>query len=178
MTVKEKTMKIQWRDVRKNVNYITNTAFADIPENKLLKNPNYKPTFTIKDYDHDGLISMERVYLEHSSDPTEYTFVEDVFDGDMKHWEMMKNAQYVRKHYQKWKQKAEAKLLSDAMTKIVETAFDANNKNSFQALKYLVERKAVPAETPKRGRPKKVKEVEEIDSNELLEDIKRLRGEI
>jgi len=170
-------MKIQWQDYRKNVNYVTNTAFADIPENRFQKNPDYKPTFTIKSYDHDGLLSMERLYIEHYSDPTEYTFVQDVFDGDMKHWDMMKNAHFVKKHYQKWRQKAEAKLLSDAMVRIVDTAFDPNNKNSFQALKYLVERKVMPVEAPKRGRPKKEKEPINTDVSELLEDIKRLKGE-
>lgn len=173
-------MKIQWRDYRKNVNYITNTAFADIPEVKCAKNTGYTPTFTVKNYDHDGLISMERVYLEHYRDPTEYSFVEDVFEGDLKHWEAMKNAQFVKRYYIKWKHKAEAMLLSDAMTRIVETAFDQSNRNSFQALKYLVERKQTDVEEPKRGRgrPKKVKEPEVIESSVLMEDIKRLQGAI
>lgn len=174
VTARRKMMKIQWKDVRKNVNYITNAAFGDIPNYKYTIPDGYKPTFTMKDHDNNGLISMERLYVEHYADPTEYTFVQDVFDGDLKHWEAFKNATRIRDLYKGWKKKAEQKLLSEAMQEVVRTAFDPSNKSSFQALKFLVDR-GTKMEEPKRGRPKKEKEPEEESNKELLEDIKRLK---
>lgn len=166
--------KISWNDYRWRQKYITLAAFADLPEGMRERKNDYKPTFTILDYDHDGLYSIEKLFLEHYEDPTEYSFVEDVFEGDVTHWEIFKNSSIINKYYIKWKKKAEAILLSKAMTKIVDTAFDETNKNSFAALKYLVERNG---KTDKKsvGRPKKEKTTDDIDSSSLLEDIKRLR---
>ena len=166
---------MQWNDYRWRQKYITLAAFADLPEAMRERKTDYKPTFTILDHDHDGLYSIEKLFLDRYDDPTEYKFVEDVFEGDVKHWEVFKNSSVINKYYQKWKNKAEAKLLSRAMTQIVETAFDETNKNSFAALKYLVERNN---KTPKKtvGRPKKEKEEDSIDTTSLLEDIKRLQS--
>ena len=71
--------------------------------------------------------------------------------------------------------KAEGKLMSEAMAKIVETAFSDNNKKSFQALKYLVERNTKSTDKPGRGRPKKEKEAVPSDDKLLLDAIKRMQ---
>lgn len=167
--------KIVWRDYRKNVKYVTNKAVADIPELVTVDKGGYQPTFTLAPEHHDGLYSLEQLFLEHYNDPTEYAFVERVFDGDVKHWEEFKNSNFINRHYLKWKAKAEGRLLSEAMSKIVSTAFDENNKNSFQALKYLVERNTKSTDKPGRGRPKKEKEAASSDDKLLLDAIKRMQ---
>lgn len=167
--------KIQWRDYRRNVKYVTNAAFVDLPDCKTDYNVDYKPTFTILPEDHDGYLSMEKLFVERYTDPTEYVFVQDVFEGDFDHWETFKSSKFLNKYYNQWKKKAEGKLLSEAMSKLIEAAFDDTNRNSFQALKYLVERKAKTDTKKAVGRPKKAVEEPDIDSTSLLEDIKRLR---
>lgn len=164
-------MKITWKDVRKNQKYFTNSTFADLVAPGVVGFRDYKPTFTVKPYHHDDLYSMEQLFLDHYMDPTEYSFVEDVFEGDFKHWEAMKTSLNIQPLYENWKKKAEAKLMSEAMNKIVTIAFDENNKSCFQALKYLVERK--PKE--KVGRPKKEKVEDKADDKVLLEAIKRIK---
>lgn len=170
-------MKIKWNDKRKNGKYYVIPIFADLPEYILREDKGYKPTFTIAPDHHDGLYSMEKLFLEHYTDPTEFSFIQDVFEGDIEHWETVKTSVCIAKRYESWKKKAEAMLISDAMMKIVSTALDENNKNSFQALKYLVERGEKLAKRPTAGRPKKEKKEEEVDSKDLLADIARLRGE-
>lgn len=170
-------MKIKWNDKRKNGKYFVVPIFADLPEYILREDKGYKPTFTIAPDHHDGLYSMEKLFLEHYTDPTEFSFIQDVFEGDIEHWEAVKSSVSMVKRYESWKKKAEAMLISDAMMKIVSTALDENNKNSFQALKYLVERGEKLAKRPTAGRPKKEKKEEEVSSKDLLADIARLRGE-
>lgn len=167
--------KIVWKDYKRKQKYVTNRAIADIPELVTVDKEGYIPTFTLAPEHHDGLYSLEKLFLEHYYDPTEYSFVERVFDGDVKHWEEFKNGAYIHKHYLKWKAKAEGRLLSEAMSKIVTTAFDENNKNSFQALKYLVERNNKSSSTTGRGRPKKEKEQPQPDDKLLMDAIKRIQ---
>ena len=167
--------KIVWKDYKRKQKYVTNRAIADIPELVTVDKEGYIPTFTLAPEHHDGLYSLEKLFLEHYYDPTEYSFVERVFDGDVKHWEEFKNGTYINRHYLKWKAKAEGRLLSEAMSKIVSTAFDENNKNSFQALKYLVERNNKSSSTTGRGRPKKEKEQPQPDDKLLMDAIKRIQ---
>ena len=169
-------MKVVWKDRRKSRKYYINRIFADLPCTAIPDDDPYVPTFTIAPEHKDGLYSMEQLFMEHYTDPTEYSFVQDVFEGDLDHWEAVKSSTWVEKHYLNWKKNAEAKLLSDAMMKLVNTAFDENNKNSFQALKYLVERDAKAAKRATAGRPKKEKETDTVDNSDLLADIARLKG--
>lgn len=168
-------MKITWNDYRQNVKYVTNAAIADLPMLRKGYHGDYKPTFTIAPEHHDGLYSLEQLFVEHYNDPTEFSFVEDVFEGDVKHWEAFKSSHFIAPLYENWKRKAEGKLMSEAMAKIVDTAFDEKNRSSFQALKYLVERKQKDDTKPTRGRPKKVKEEPKDNDNMLLEAIKRIQ---
>ena len=168
--------KVIWKDKRKSRKYFINRIFADLPGTWIEDDDPYVPTFTIGPEHKDGLYSMEQLFMEHYTDPTEYSFIQDVFEGDIEHWEAIKKSQFVAKHYEVWKKNAEAKLLSDAMLKIVSTAFDDSNRNSFQALKYLVERDAKTTKRPTAGRPKKEKAADEVDSKDLLADIARLKA--
>ena len=168
-------MPIKWKSYRWRQKYITVKAFADLPEISDMARGEYDATFTIEPEDKDDLYSMERLFLEYYQDPTEYQIVQNVFDGDLQHWEVFKNSGVIHKYYLKWKKKAEAKLLSEAMRRIVETAFDEESKNSFTALKFLVDRGNKTQEKKGAGRPKKEKEEETVDSKTLLADIARIK---
>lgn len=167
--------KVVWKDIRKRHKYFTNGIFAECT----MSNPveAYTPTFTLAPEDHDGLYSMEKLFMEHYKDPTEYTFVRDAFEGDIQHWEAVKECLMLVKVYPVWKKKAMARLTSEAMLKIVETAFDDSNKNSFTALKYLVEKDAKVTKKSGAGRPKKEKEPDEVPTSDLMADIARLKNE-
>lgn len=167
--------KIKWNDDRCRRRYVTNSAFYDLPSN-MQPAPDYKPTFTLKPVDTDGYYSMERLFLEHYQDPTEFSFVEDVFEGDVEHWEVFKNAEFTGTLYKRWKKMALARLQSEAMLKIVATAYDDNNKNNFNALKYLVDLDKKTEKSKTRGRPKKEVIEEPVDSQALLDDIARLKA--
>lgn len=165
-------MKITWKDSRRpGAKYVTNAAFDSIPGFNGYYNRDYKPTFTMLPHHTEDLYSMEQLFLDHYNDPTEYSFVQDVFEGDIAHWETFKASTCIQRFYEQWKKKAEAKLASEAITKIVNTAFDDNNKNQFSALKYLVERNGKASV----GRPKKAKK-EVDDRDDILADIKRLKA--
>ena len=167
--------KVVWRDYRRRTKYVTTASVADLTGITGEYYKDYKPTFTALPEDHDGLYSIEKLFLEYYKDPTEFKFVEDVFEGDVKHWEVFKSSYFIAPMYEIWKKKAEAKLMSEAMAKIVETAFDEKNRSSFQALKYLVERNQKSETGAKRGRPKKVKEEPKDNDSMLLEAIKRIQ---
>ena len=167
--------KVVWRDYRRRTKYVTTASVADLTGITGEYYKDYKPTFTALPEDHDGLYSIEKLFLEYYKDPTEFKFVEDVFEGDVKHWETFKSSYFIAPMYENWKKKAEAKLMSEAMAKIVETAYDEKNRSSFQALKDLVERNQKSETGAKRGRPKKVKEEPKDNDNMLLEAIKRIQ---
>lgn len=162
---------MEWNDRKKSFSkYYTLAAVKELN----FFTPDYKATFTLSEEDHDGLYSLPKLFLKHYTDPTEMSFVNEVFDGDIEHWEAFKNTKAIVPIYQKLRKKADMMLQSAAMNKIVSIAFDESNKNNFTALKYLVDRK--PAEPSKgRGRPKKEEKVEEVSSKELLKDLERLR---
>lgn len=160
-----------WKDVRKNGSrYVTNSAFAEF--NVV---PDYKPTFTLADEDHDGLISFPKLFLNYYKDPSESKFVEDVFEGDWKHWELFKNSMYISEMYELLRKQSDKRLESEAMNKIISIAFDDNNKNNLQALKFIIDGKTSKTKE-KVGRPKKEKKEPEIDSKSLLADIQRLQS--
>lgn len=155
---------IQWKGPRKTSKgkYVCKSAFAE------LSSQEYPATFTILSEDRDGLISMEKKFLEYYSDPTEYRFVQEVFEGDVTHWEVFKSSVGLCDYYREWKQKALKKLQSEAMQRLIENALNGNT----QALKYLLD---MDVEKKGRGRPKKPAVAEEVDSKDLLEDIARLK---
>jgi hypothetical protein len=164
----------KWNDYRSNGKYITNAAFFEQIGPVSAKSETYRPTFTIADEDHDGLYSFPKLFLKHYQDPTEMTFVNEVFEGDLKHWETFKTSVSVKPIYERLRRKADLMLQSDAIRRIVDIAMDDTNRNSFTALKYLADRAPKPVKEPV-GRPKKVKEPDEVDSKDLLADIERLR---
>lgn len=168
--------KVTWRDYRKKVNYVTIQAVKELICNRGKRFTGYTPTFTLHEEDEDGCYSLPKLFLEYCYDPTEKEFVDNVFDGDFRHWDKFRNNVFIRKYYEDWKARAERKLLSEVMLKMVEMAFDNSNKSSFSALKYLADR-GFKEEKQAVGRPKKEKTPEKVDDKDLLADIARLKGE-
>lgn len=163
-------MKITWKDSRRpGKKYVTASAFAET-----MCSDNYTPTFTLADEDHDGLISFSKLFLSYYMDPSESSFVEDVFEGDWKHWKMFKSSTMTKDLYQDLRRRADEMLAGAAMNKIIDIAFDDNNKNNLQALKFIIDGATKQKKEPV-GRPKKEKKEPEIDSKDLLADIKRLQ---
>lgn len=173
---------MKWNDYRrKAIKYATNMAIADLVAPGVSPREDYKPTWTIKDEDHDGLYSLKKWFLKYRSDPTETEFVDNCFEGDFRHWEAFKNSQFIKPIYERIKKEATQRNLADVMQKIMNTAMDDNNKSQMVALKYLVDKysKEAGEELTKRGRPKKseveraAREIAE-DEKATLEDLKRI----
>lgn len=166
----EQFMKITWKDYRKiGQRFVTQSAFYEL--NTI---SGYKPTFTTADEDHDDLISFSKLFLSYYKDPSEQQFVEDVFEGDWRHWKNFKESSVAGEIYKTLRQQADEMLVGDAMKKVLDIAFDDNNKNNLQALKFIIDGKTSKVKE-KVGRPKKEKKEPEINSKDLLADIQRLK---
>ena len=166
------TQKIIWKDFRKSgKKFVTQSAFAEL--NSMATD--YKSTFTTADEDHDGLISFSKLFLSYYRDPSERSFVEDVFEGDWKHWRSFRESTVTGEIYRTLRQQADEMLVGDAMNKVLAIAFDDNNKNNLQALKFIIDGKTAKSKE-KVGRPKKEKKEPEINSKDLLADIQRLQS--
>ena len=130
----------------------------------------YKPTFNMTPEDDEETYSFEKIYLS-LNDPTEYRIITEIFNGDARNWEVVRSSTELAEFFDKCRDKLMKKLQSEAFSKIMGLAFDDGNKNQMSALKILYDIKPVKT----AGRPKKEKKVEEIDTTDLLEDIKRLK---
>jgi hypothetical protein len=135
----------------------------------------FKPIFTIKDYDHDGLISMKRVYMEEA-DPTEYRPAMKLF-GDWGHWQKFLTLEWFKPIVESWREELEIKLRSDAIKGIVSMS-KQENPTGLNAMKFLANKEYVPDEK-KRGRPSKKEiarnmKIQQGIKNETEEDMKRL----
>lgn len=151
-----------------SMRYVTRGLFKEFNTNS-----SYTPTFNLKQEDDEDTYSFEKIYLA-LNDPTEYKLVEQVFNGDVKHWEACKVSPELSDFIDRCREKLMKKLQSEAFGKIMSLAFEDGNKNQMSALKILYDIK--PIKTVKEvGRPKKEKKVEEVDNKDLLEDIKRLK---
>lgn len=130
--------------------------------------------YTIAEEDDGELKSFPKIFYKHYKDPTEMSLVKEVFNGDIDIWESIKQAAIFRPYYETMRKKADMMLMSDAYAEITRIAFDDTNRNNFTALKYLVDRGTKTATATTRGRPKKNKDVETVDTSDLAADIARL----
>lgn len=135
-------------------------------------NTDNKPIFTLKDYDHEGCLSLKQIYLSFD-DPTEWDFVQTVF-GNWRHWQRIINNRMLRPYIDQWREELEIKLRSQAIREMVK-----QSKNKDSAAKWIAE----GSWKGKRGRPSK-EEVERerkiaagID-DELTEHWERVKEEM
>tara|TARA_Y100000310_G_scaffold308084_1_gene350837 strand:+ start:5396 stop:5836 length:441 start_codon:yes stop_codon:yes gene_type:complete len=138
-----------------------------------LKDPKYKPVFTLKEHDDGELPSMRQLFLSHN-DPTGYKFAIEVL-GSYEHWKKLCNTSWFQEQLVIWQEELEIKLRSAGLKTIIETA-DADTAQAFHASKYLADR----GWTAKKGRPSKSDITREASQKAEIrerveEDLTRLR---
>jgi hypothetical protein len=70
------------------------------------------PIFTLKEFDHNGYISLRRKYLE-IGDPTEYEVATTCLGG-WDHWRVICNSPVIAQYVQRWRDELRARLASDS----------------------------------------------------------------
>lgn len=91
--------------------------------------------YTLKNYDHRGYKSLQRLYLE-IADPTEWKFANTYLDG-WDHWTKMLESNWFRVHITEWRRQLEIKLKSAAVAQIIKISNDPSNKAQMTALKEI-----------------------------------------
>ena len=115
--------------------------------------------YTMKNYDHEGYPSIQRLFLE-MNDPTEYTFATKYFDS-WRHWKLVREAVWFKPIYNEMVEELHLRIKAKALFKIREAA-ENSDKDKMQANRYLLEGGYIDKED-KRGRPSKAKVKEEAD---------------
>ena len=113
-------------------------------------NQELKPVFTLKDRDHEGCISLKKVYMSYDHLPGhEYEFAIDVFNS-WDQWVRITENTLLNNVIQKWKDEYEIKLRAAAIKALIKNATEDGAKGSASA-KYIAEAGWIG----KRGRPSK-----------------------
>lgn len=142
--------------------------------------------YSLKDYDHtvDGIVypSLGRIYLEEE-DPTEYAFAEKYLGG-YPHWEKLVASPMIRPYIDDWRNRLDLQLRAKAFNRIRVKASDPDDKEAFQANKFLLSNQWRGTSSKAGvGRPTKAKIKEEADrlvkeQSVYDEDFERITGAI
>lgn len=135
--------------------------------------PDYVAPYTLKDYDHEGCMSMYQKYMEYS-DPTEYSVALGLL-GSWKHWQTLCAAPWFKPYIEQWRGELKQKL---AYERFLEMAEAATKKKDLRATKWLDEKYGIKAPS-KRGRPSKaeqaqLKEEYKEEQSMIKEEAERL----
>lgn len=143
--------------------FYTKRIFADFGDNPdnlcyLENNQNKKP-----------LPVLRELYVSLTvNDPTEVTFVEEIFDGDFTWWFRLTGTAWFQKHLKEWKREADIKRKRKSFEAIVKEA-TGGGRNALQAARYLID------EPWKKSRTKAaIKEKEETTKAALPQHIESL----
>ena len=122
--------------------------------------------YTLKDYDHtvDGILypSLSKIYLEEE-DLTEYDFAEKYLGG-YPHWEKLLASPMISPYIKDWRKRLDLKMRAKALNRIKKKAESPEDKESFQANKFILSGQWRTAEEKSAvGRPTKAKIKEEAD---------------
>lgn len=135
--------------------------------------------YTLKDEDHKGFPSLYRLYME-TADPTEHYFASAYFEN-YDHWRMLTQSKWFKPHLDRWRNELEIKIRAKALAAIQRVADDIDDKNSFQANKFLInkgwkdtEKKESTVGRPTREAIKKEAELLHKESSDVDDDYKRL----
>lgn len=153
-----------------------------------LRRDNIQASYTTKD---DDLVvngfkyfSLKKLYLD-CMDPTEEKFVQLAFDGNRIQWERIKNSEALSKllkrtdtdvpWFDEWKYELELRLQSEGIEGIRDIASDPDNKQNFQALKWLAEK----GWDKSKGRPtksdiEKERKLKSASYKEIESDLNRM----
>ena len=129
-----------------------------------------EPPFSLYQ-ERDGMVCMREEYV-CDADPTGYKTSTRLL-GDFAYWKHLLKATWFREALEVWNEELDAKLKSEAMTKIREIAAGDDAK-ALAAAKFIAQQEYKKAAGPKRGRPSN-EEVEgrlqqEADAVKQLED--------
>lgn len=127
--------------------------------------------FTMKADDHEGYVSLRKIFLMLAvDDPSEVTFAEAVF-GDYAYWSKFSNSQFVQPYVAEWRQVADVKRKSKAFQAIIDEV-NSKGRNSYQASKFLIDE---PWKEKTKAQKTKIKETTSEAADLYSEDIERLK---
>jgi hypothetical protein len=116
-----------------------------------MRSPKYPAPFTLKDRDHEGRVSMYRIYME-IGDPTEYQQALALL-GSWKHWKQLTSTDWFETYVSRWREELKTKFESARYEEMVEVAkTQKGTPQGVQATKWLAER-YTQRDKPVRGRP-------------------------
>ena len=135
--------------------------------------------YTLRDQDYKGYPSLYRLYMEEG-DVTEFRFASKHLES-FEHWEALKACVWFKDHATRWAKELELKIRSDALAEIELVAANKDDKNAFNANKFLITGgwKSEQEKKSTVGRPSKALIKEEASklfqaSASVDDDIKRL----
>ena len=130
--------------------------------------------YTLKDVDHNGYLSLYRLYME-LEDTTEWEFANTYLE-DYQHWTKLCECTWFKPYVTRWRHELQQKLRARALRSIKSVA-NADDKDSYAANKYLLDKGYAPPEAPsKRGRP--TKSQVDKEARFLAQEEKQLRYDL
>lgn len=131
-----------------NGNKLTRALFVETNQT----NPD-QILYTLSDRDHPtkGYLSIYKAYLD-MEDASEYEFATKFF-GTYRHWRLLCETPWFKPYLEEMRSDLQKKLKSRALRKIILESEDPDNKNYFQANKYLADKGYLEKE--QKGRPSK-----------------------
>lgn len=136
--------------------------------------------YTLKDRDHEGFLSLYRLYME-MDDPTEYNFSVAHLDG-WDHWETLCRCTWFKPYVKRWRAELEIRAKARALLNIRAIANNPDSKEHYQASKFILSTGWRDKQVGRgAGRPSKEdiqKEAHRLaeDSRSIEEDFQRVQG--
>lgn len=124
-----------------------------------------EPPFCLHESKH-GLISFRDKYVE-LGDPTGYKITQELLGGNYRHWQELLKCKWFVAAKKEWDVELDAKLASEGLDKIRETA-QSDDKQALVAARYLANKEYREKVKTTRGRPSK---------DELSGELKRMSAE-
>lgn len=152
----------------------------------------YAPTYTLNEFDRNGLPSARRIYLE-LNDPTEYSAAMSLL-GSWEHWQHLCGTPWFAPIVEAWREELKVRLLSEATKKVIEHSVGYESSASLAASKKIMEimdPKAKSKSAPRRsespsnersketntnpvGRPPKPPVLNEVSDEDTDADLARI----
>lgn len=134
--------------------------------------------YTLKDEDHivDGrtFVSLYKLYMS-SEDSTEYEFATTHLGG-WAHWEDLMNTVWFKPYIARWRREHEVRAKAKALNKIRSIA-KSNDKEAFQANKFLLEKNWEPKNTKGRPTKEQIREAAKDEAEKMFQvdnDLERI----
>lgn len=122
----------------------------------------------------EGYPCIRDVYVNLTAmDPSEQTFVDAVFDGEMRWWLIVRNSAFFKQFIEEWELLADIKRKQMAFQAVVEEVKNSG-RSAFSAAKYLIEEPWKPKDTKTEA---KRRATTKEAYRAVNDDVKRLREE-